>query len=464
MKSIDKNYLLSKESKKDSQSNIDIDKLKQIDNEILKLQYPDSFPFWVFPPIIQEIIKDCNKSLNFPIDFISSSILFACGSANGLTTLVEVKKGWTETSSLYIALVGRAGTNKSHPLSFALEPIFKRDSLNYLTYEQALEELANNDTSERIKTPYWKKTIVQDTTIEALANIHSYNKKGVTVYAEELKGWLGNMNRYNSGSEIEFWLSSWSSKPIIIDRKSTKSINIKKSFISVIGTIQNKVLKTITGGNKSENGFIDRILFTIPENLQKSVISDNEISDTTIQNYNLIIANILSQELEFDENNEIKPLTLKYEPKAYQVFKEWQKLNTERYNKQTTEEMDGVYSKMEIYIHRIALTLQIMKDACESIRSNKIELVSITGAIEVVEYFIKQAVKVRKENAREKILNSNKEKKAFYFDLPKEFTTQQAKEIGRDIHKLNDRYIERFLSDTRLFKKLKRGYYTKSFI
>lgn len=455
------NITLGEDTKYQPNSNINIDKLKEIPIAITKLHNPNSFPVWVLPSALQEIIQDCNQSLNFPIDFIAASILFTCGAANGLTTLVEVKKGWTETSSLFIALVGRAGTNKSHPLSFALEPIFKRDNLNFLEYEKELEEHINRDSSEKHKTPYWKKTIVQDTTIEALATIHSYNKKGVVVYAEELKGWLGNMNRYNSGSEIEFWLSSWSGKPIIIDRKSAKSINIKKSFIPVIGTIQNKILRSLTGGQKSENGFLDRILFVIPHTLKKSVITENEISDISINNYNTIISNILNQSLEFDENNIVKPLIIKYEEIAYNIFKEWQRKNTDRYNSQINEDMDGVYSKMEIYIHRIALTLQIMKDACDSIRSNKIEIESIKGSIEIIEYFIKQSIKVRKENVKEKIINSNKQKKAFYLDLPNEFTTQQAKEIGKDLHKLNDRYIERFLADSKVFEKIKRGYYRK---
>src|SRR5205085_496280 len=41
------------------------------------------FPIEVFPNQIQEIIKDVNTALNFPVDFIGGSILFAASVAVG---------------------------------------------------------------------------------------------------------------------------------------------------------------------------------------------------------------------------------------------------------------------------------------------------------------------------------------------------------------------------------------------
>src|SRR5680860_1097697 len=73
------------------------------------------FPVEVFPEPIQEIITATNESLNFPIDFIGASILYAVSVSIGNTHRVEIMKGWEESAVLYLSLVGRAGTNKSHP-------------------------------------------------------------------------------------------------------------------------------------------------------------------------------------------------------------------------------------------------------------------------------------------------------------------------------------------------------------
>ena len=43
------------------------------------------FPFEVFPPPVQKIITATNESLNFPIDFIGTSMLYAVSVAIGNT-------------------------------------------------------------------------------------------------------------------------------------------------------------------------------------------------------------------------------------------------------------------------------------------------------------------------------------------------------------------------------------------
>ncbi len=362
---------------------------------------------------------------------------------------------------MYLAIVGRAGTNKSHPLSFALKPIFKADNSNYNIYENELE-LYNSQTENKGTPPRWTKTIIQDITIEAVADVHNFNKRGLGVYAEELNSWLKNMSRYNSGSDLEFWLSSWSSKPIIIDRKGSKSINIPQSFISVIGTIQNEILMDITGGKNSKNGFTDRVLFVIPDNLKKEKWSDESISDLSIENYSKMIQAILDQKPQYDEFNRIKPNVVRYTLGAKEKLKEWQSMNTDRYNGQINNALDGVYSKMETYISRFALTLQIMFDACNDFTTNKVELFAINGAIEIAEYFIKQSNKVGIQNRKQTLLNENLKKKEFYNDLPTEFETKQAIEIGTTKpYNFSTRVIERFLSEKTLFTKIQRGQYRK---
>lgn len=441
---------------------VSIEDLQNIEIENYKELNPNSFPYWVFPKIVQDIINDGNKSLGFPIDFMSASIFYACALANGLSTKIEVKKGWEETTVMYLAIVGRAGTNKSHPLSFALKPIFENDASNYHEYEKEMEEFENHSEGKSSR-PKWTKTIIQDITIEAVAEIHNYNKRGLGVYAEELNSWLKNMSRYNSGSDLEFWLSSWSSKPIIIDRKGSKSINIPQSFISVIGTIQNEILLDITGGKNSKNGFSDRVLFVIPNNLKKEYWSDSSISDLSYKNYSTMIQTILNQKTDLDEYNRIKPNLVRYSSEAKTKLEAWQAMNTDRYNSQISNSLDGVYSKMETYINRFALSLQIMFDSCESIRTNKVEQRSVEGAIEIAEYFIKQSHKVGVQNKKQILLNENVKKKEFYADLPAEFETKQAIEIGiATPYGFNTRYVERFLASQDLFTKMQRGKYKKT--
>ena len=107
-------------------------------------------------------------------------------------------------------------------------------------------------------------SLVSDITPEGLSLIHSQNRRGLCLLSDELSAWVKNFNRYNNGSEEQFWLSVFSAKPTMSDRKSSRSsIFIKRPFISVIGTMQNASFQNSPKVNARHNGFIDRILFVI---------------------------------------------------------------------------------------------------------------------------------------------------------------------------------------------------------
>jgi hypothetical protein len=131
----------------------------------------NQFPVEVFPLAIQQIIIATNENLNFPIDFIGASMLYAASVSIGNTFRAEVKKGFQESAVLYLALVARAGTNKSHPLSFALQPIIEHDKRTYQEYQlerQAYEKTLSQSKKDREqqgkdepKKPIWEKFIFQ---------------------------------------------------------------------------------------------------------------------------------------------------------------------------------------------------------------------------------------------------------------------------------------------------------------
>lgn len=172
-----------------------------------------------------------------------------------------------------MALVGRPGTNKSHPLSFAMQPFLELDykankayDLAYAEYEKVMQmsrkERTDSGITEQPEEPIRKRFLVSDITPEGLSLIHAQNKRGLCLWVDELSTWFKNFNRYNSGSEEQFWLSVFSAKATINDRKGSRnSIFIKRPYISVVGTIQKNILGELAKGERSNNGFIDRIPF-----------------------------------------------------------------------------------------------------------------------------------------------------------------------------------------------------------
>lgn len=430
----------------------------------------NEFPYHVFPKAIQEIVEETNRCLKYPIPFTSSAMIYACSVAIGVTHKVQLLNGWNEFAVVYLAIVASPGANKSHPLSFAIKPLLDRDTKTFACYVidrqeyDRIQNLNKNDKAleavEEMEIPRWKKLIVSDVTQEGLISILSYNKRGVGLYMDELAAWVNNFNRYSKGSEEEFWLSNWSGKTYCKERLTSVPIFLTAPFVSVAGTIQSGVLKEFAKGNRSENGFMDRVLFVMPDNLKKEYWSEVEISSYAIENWSKIINNLLSLECQFDENNNPISTIVKFSPDAKDHFFEWQKLIADESNMSSNQSVKGILSKIETQAIRFSLILHLMKFACGAPKEFQIQIDSVKGAIELAEYFKKMAYKVTSFVKNDPLATLSTVKRNLYKALPENFMTAEGVALA-NVHNLPERTFKDFLKDESLFEKQKHGEYKK---
>ena len=433
------------------------------------------FPIWVLPIKIQEIARVTSECLGYPLDFISSSLCFAMSVAIGNTHMVKIKDGWSECAILYVAIVGKAGTNKSHPLSFAMKPLLDHDANEsrkfkelFKTYQDTIslskkerEERGIFETSDQ---PIQKKFIVSDITQESLSYIHEQNKRGICLYVDELKSWINNFNRYAKGSEEQFWLSVFSGKPIIIDRRGfTNSVSIKRSFIGVIGSIQHGLLKDLAKGDRSDSGFLDRILFVIPRDLRKKYWSLQDLPSHITPLWSNIMNEMIKLNFAVDQNDDPVPLELPFESQAKKKLYEWQRHNTDLCNKEPNEKLVGMYSKLEIYAIRFCLIIQIIRWVCKEADKDCIDLQSVESAIELTEYFRTSAKNVQLIlNSTMVLENMTSDKIKLYEALPSDFATAEGTKIAGALSFTKDGF-NRFLNEakTGLLDNYKHGHYRK---
>ena len=74
------------------------------------------------------------------------------------------------------------------------------------------KERADSGEEQFPQEPIRKRFLISDVTPEGLSLIHAQNKRGLCLWADELSAWFKNFNRYNNGSEEQFWLSVFSAK------------------------------------------------------------------------------------------------------------------------------------------------------------------------------------------------------------------------------------------------------------
>ena len=426
------------------------------------------FPVDVFPSLFQDLINECNGSLNFPTDYTGASIISAVSTAIGKSAKVKVKTKWYEFPSLYVAIIGNAGANKSHPLDLAFKPfedidsaiinIFKEEYKLYTDY-QSLGKEAKKVTHPPLM-PILVKTVLHNFTPEILYKRLNENERGCTVASEELATFLQGMNNYSKGDQSSVYLSFWSNKATSVDRVSLpEPLWLPQPFLNIIGSLQPRVLQKLFPSSKTDNGFLQRFLFAYPANTEKQPINDFEINERLIQKYNDWIKNyIINCPIKIDiETQSPSPKIYSWSEDAKNHFYKWQKENTASVNNNSESLKGEILSKFDIHFVRLSLILQIMEDY----NTDKISLKAVQGAEKLCTYFLSNAMKVLEILETSSPSNNLPQNKlSFFTDLPQQFTTSEANTIGKNLG-LNIKAVQRLLNDTTLFDWIAHGKYSK---
>ncbi|MCR9102453.1 MAG: YfjI family protein [bacterium] len=420
------------------------------------------FPLEAFPPFFQKFIPEAQESLGMPPDYLAPAILCAASAAIGRTRAFEIKRGTVQYGNLYFAAIGNPNSNKSAPMKFAFSPVEQRDNENY---QQFRRELANHTDESEEPKPTWKRSLVNDITVEALGVVHLDNPRGVTAFRDEISGFIESFNRYNKGGDQEKFLEWWSYAPMKVDRLSREPVYIPSPYISVCGTIQPGVLEKMTKGDGDKNGFIDRFLFTWPQGIKKPTWTDSEFPESLLNQYREGIENLLNLEMEEQEGRiSKKPLKLRPTLEAKKrLFEFYNGVNNKLCNTAENDQLAGIHGKFDTHTARLALLLQMLWFAFEGKRHDVIELDTIERAILTAEYFREQSMKVYDRiNRQTPVDRLPADKQAVYLALPenKPFKTGQAVEIAKK-KGMAERTFRGWLNDKTFFEKISYGVYAK---
>jgi len=385
---------------------------------IIEKQEPitrEPFPIEIYPASIQHFIIESSKSLGLSVDYMGCSFLWLLSMVVGNSNVIEVKPGWRECAQIWVALVGKPGIGKTPSVNQIIQPLRSLNIKEQKNYQKKLAEFIEYEKLDKkekefaieVERPKSKQFIVGDITLEALIDLHEENPNALGVFKDELAGWFKDMNKYRAGSDLEFWLSSWSGQSISLNRKTSKSAFVDKPFIPVLGGIQPSVFDEFTVGANKENGFIDRILICYPE-LKVNLYNDSFMDSSSILWYSDFVQK-LKTDIEmlffkFDDNMEIVPNIVKFDNESK---KEWIRIHDHITNLQNSDDeneyMKSMLPKQKSYIPRFCLLLNILWSYVDDdYDAYKIHKNSILSAEKLSNYFISMA-KMVKQDSRDKI-------------------------------------------------------------
>lgn len=230
---------------------------------------PPRFPLDILPPVLRAYAEEqvAHKGATAPIAAMSA--LGAVVAAVDKRICVKVNEGgWKEHPVLWLMGVATASAKKTPIARDATKAVIRFEEEMGRENESAWSEyrLAHEIYKKR-RTAYTsamakdaevipdrpippekppsRRMTVKDTTTEGLIKVLETNPHGVTLMADELTQWFGQMDAYsgnrNGGASKDrgIWLQAYNSDSYIVDRKGTEtdapSIYVENLAVAIVG-------------------------------------------------------------------------------------------------------------------------------------------------------------------------------------------------------------------------------------
>lgn len=370
-----------------------------------------AFPVEALPRPVSNIVGRMAKSIGCDSSLIALPTLTMMAAVIGLGRRVRLKRGWDEPPIIWGAVIAESGSAKTPAFNAATRPVRRAQAKMVADhqglsedYERAHQEYQmllaawkveqEGEPPQEPARPFLHRLLVSDVTIEALAPIIQQNPRGVLLLRDELAAWIGGFNKYSAGrgADEASWLSMFNAGEIIVDRKGQPStLFVPAAGVSICGGIQPDVFKRALGNEHRENGLLARLLVAMPPRKPKKW-TDADVSPADEAIMEMIVERLIGLEPLPDGS----PVVLELSSEARQAWVAFY----DAHNAEQAElsgDLAAAWSKLEAYVPRLALVIQILKWACgEQDDAEPVEIgsESMAAAIVLVRWFGAEAQRV----------------------------------------------------------------------
>jgi hypothetical protein len=375
------------------------------------------FPIEALPKTVAGFVRDAAEAIGCDPSFIALPLLVGFASAIGNSQRIQLKRGWTEPSILWGAIIGESGSTKSPALELALRAVRQKQDRMMKDHREASEQSQRDLEIFEAEKTAWKRNAekhpdtagdpptapepptcerwwTDDATIEALAKLLQDNPRGLLVMRDELAGWL-NFGRYSNngkGGEAAKWLEMFGGRALIVDRKTSATIHVPQATVSIIGGIQPGILARHVGQEHRESGLLARLLLAMPPRLSK-VWTEADIDPKAEASIAAIFERLHALPPALNADGEPMPaiLTLSRDAKeAWVAF--YDEHNAEAAN--LSGDLAAAWSKLEGYTARLALVHHLIRQSSGEEVVETIDAVSVQAGVTLSRWFANEARRV----------------------------------------------------------------------
>jgi hypothetical protein len=176
----------------------------------------------------------------------------------------ERSSGWTEEARIWAGLIGDPSTKKTPIIREVERPLRKIDTELFRQYLAALARYNALDKDEKkgAEPPPQVRVRLEDTTIEAAQEVLKDSYGGVLLSQDELSGFFGSMDKYNShrgaAKDRGFWLQGWNGGNYAFNRIGRGVGLIPNLSVSLLGGIQPDLIRKLAA-DAHDDGMLQRM-------------------------------------------------------------------------------------------------------------------------------------------------------------------------------------------------------------
>jgi len=369
---------------------------------------PMEFPIVALPTKLGEYVRTVSESLACPLDFPATAILGAASVAIGTTRALRVKQSWAESPRIYLAIIAEPGSAKTPAQNAVMRPVLQKQADLYAEYLKAKKDFAAGTETDGKppEKPHYKHLLTTDATIEALAKILQYNRRGIIYYADEITGWARSMGQYKAGkgNDRQFWLKAWSGEQHSVDRVKDggEPAFIESPFITVLGGIQPDMMSELSDPNGRQDGFLHRLLFSFPESRPMALWTEASPDEHASEVWGEVVKNLfkcMADKIRVPgthDSYKYVPRPLELTPAGKELFVAWYDVHIqETWEEGFPPSLMGPWSKFRSYAIRLILIAHMLQVAClETDRESHVEDEAVARGLMLVEYFKAHARRV----------------------------------------------------------------------
>jgi hypothetical protein len=363
----------------------------------------EPFPLDVLPLSLGDLCREGANAVQCPADYFGAASLAFAGGVIGLSVNLMVKGHYQESPNLYLAIVGPPGKKKSPVLKILGWPLYAIDrdlreahQLEMKDYKEERRQYESakkkGEAGEEPEQPIQVQLTLDDTTREAVAQVHSENPRGLVLVKDELTSLVASLDAYRAGKgdDKQFWLKVNSGSWVKVNRKGTKdALIIGRPCITIVGGLTPDMLPFIK--SERDDGWLDRILFAYPEPIALSNWTNAVIPDGLLEEWSSAIRRLWARQMVKDDGGRLRPYFVQMEGGAIHLWEEW--INAHRKEQSDPDfpkSLEGPWTKMEGFAARLALILSQLHqayDPTDECPPRNVSPLDIWGARKLADYF-----------------------------------------------------------------------------